>query len=297
MLIIDRIATMHFSPTEEKILAYMEEQGVALENCSLKIAAAACYTQPSTFVRLAKKFEFKGWPAFKKQYLKELQYLTPTTLTIDANLPFTANDSQGQIAQRIAQLTQQSVHDTLEFFDYEVLHQVVQWLRKTPEIKLFSTNANRLMAQEFVLRMNRLQKPTSHTLFVGEERFEAANLQPGAVAIVISYSGENDHILALTDILKQRKIYVVALTSFGGNTLSEQADAVFYLSSRERLYRKISNFTVNVSISYLLNVLYSCYFAEDYQYNLDHLVALSEMLDNRTSKNSAIREQNDQIEQ
>ena len=41
------------------------------------------------------------------------------------------------------------------------------------------------------------------------------------------------------------------------------------IASRERPYSKIANFSTEESVSYLLNVLFSCYFARDYEKNLE----------------------------
>ena len=49
--------------------------------------------------------------------------------------------------------------------------------------------------------------------------------------------------------------------------IRKSLNCVLTMSSRERLYTKISNFATEESIIYILNVLFSCYFAEDYENN------------------------------
>ncbi|TQB28912.1 MurR/RpiR family transcriptional regulator, partial [Enterococcus faecium] len=60
--------------------------------------------------------------------------------------------------------------------------------------------------------------------------------------------------------------------------------------TRERLYSKISNFTINTSICYLLDVLYSCIFAEEYQKNLNHLIKIVQKVDDRPISSSIMEE-------
>ena len=76
--------------------------------------------------------------------------------------------------------------------------------------------------------------------------------------ILISYTGENNVILRTAEILKQNHVPILALTSIGDSTLSSMSTAALRLTTRERLYSKIGNFTINTSICYLLDVLYSC---------------------------------------
>ena len=57
------------------------------------------------------------------------------------------------------------------------------------------------------------------------------------------------------------------MTSIGENSLSKQADLVLRLSTRERLYSKIATFANDMSITYLLDLLYSGIFAQNYLAN------------------------------
>ena len=51
--------------------------------------------------------------------------------------------------------------------------------------------------------------------------------------------------------------------------MSSVADCVLRISSRERLYSKIATFANDASITYVLDVLYSCMFKQDYDTNIE----------------------------
>jgi len=78
---------------------------------------------------------------------------------------------------------------------------------------------------------------------------------------------------------QKRGVPVIALTSAGDNLLRLCADYTFTISSRERLYSKISTFSTESSILYILNVLFSCYFSRNYQANLDYKLDASRQLE------------------
>lgn len=107
---------------------------------------------------------------------------------------------------------------------------------------------------------------------------------------MISYTGENGFIMQIAKILQKQNIPIIALTSIGENTLASFSQAVLRMTTRERLYSKIGNFTINSSICYLLDVLYSCIFAEDYQKNLNHLIEVSELVDKRKTSSAIMAE-------
>ena len=77
----------------------------------------------------------------------------------------------------------------------------------------------------------------------------------------------------------------------GENLLRQHATCTLSMSSRERLYTKISNFATEESINFILNMLYACYFVRDYDRNLEFKTKASRVLEfQRFSQNSDIQE-------
>lgn len=53
------------------------------------------------------------------------------------------------------------------------------------------------------------------------------------------------------------------------------------MSSKERLYTKISNFATEESIQYILNILFSCFYARNYRKNNSFKLRTSHILENQ----------------
>ena len=70
---------------------------------------------------------------------------------------------------------------------------------------------------------------------------------------------------------------------------------VFTMSSKERLYTKIANFATEESLQFILNVLYSCYYREEYQKNCLFKIQSSKILESR--RNAVLNEMQDEAEQ
>ena len=80
-------------------------------------------------------------------------------------------------------------------------------------------------------------------------------------------------------ILKGNNIPVIAITNIGDNTTARLADCVLKICTREKLYSKIATFSTDSAIVYLLDVLYSCIFALDYDANLQLRISTSKMIE------------------
>ncbi|EOL42130.1 hypothetical protein RV11_GL003375 [Enterococcus phoeniculicola] len=294
MLIQEKMQQTHFSSSEQQVIDYLLSHTEGWQDQTIKEIANQVYTHPSTLIRIAKKLGYSGWKELKEAYIEEITYLTSHFATVDANFPFDQSDGVMSIASKIGTLQKMTIDDTLSLLHHDELQKAKQYLLRADTVKLFGGNANTLISQEFALKMSRLGKPTSVSTTFGEGMYEAYNLPESSCAILISYTGENSYLLELLTVLQERKIPVIALTSIGTNQLAEKSNCTLRMTTRERLYSKIGSFTINTSICYLLDVLYSCVFGEHYRKNFNHILNVSQRVDNRRSTSEIIREKNPQ---
>ena len=82
-----------------------------------------------------------------------------------------------------------------------------------------------------------------------------------------------------TPELLERKVPIVAMTSDGDNLLRQKAKYTLTISSRERLYDKISTFSTETSILFIFNIIFSCYFQREYEANLKQKIQKGEKLE------------------
>ncbi|MGL9748712.1 MurR/RpiR family transcriptional regulator [Enterococcus sp. DIV0170] len=290
MLLSEKMKQTDFSNAESALVEYILVKGTAIEPLTIKEIAEANYVHPSTLIRVAKKLGYKGWLELREEFLAEQTYLQTYFEDVDANFPFQTNDGLMTIANKIASLERTTIDDTLSLLNHDDLQKAKQLLLNAKQIKIFGSNANLLISQDFALKMRRIQKNVVMSQTMGEDAYEAFNSQEDTCAILISYTGENGFIMQIAKILQKQNIPIIALTSIGENTLASFSQAVLRMTTRERLYSKIGNFTINSSICYLLDVLYSCVFAENYQKNLNHLIEVSELVDKRKTSSAIMAE-------
>lgn len=291
MLLQEKIAQISFTTTERVVVEYLETHKSSLERTTLRKAAKECFTSPSTFVRVAKKLGFQGWNEFKAAYLQEIKYIDESFHDINANHPFTSEDEMMTIASKMTTLATETVNDTLSMLTHDTLSEAVDLIEKSTEVKIFTRHHNNIIAQEFCLRMNKIGQYTSTNALGGDFFFDAANIREGACALIITYSGESREMEQIMKILREKSVPIILLTSIGDNSLSKLATCVLHITTREKLYSKIGNFSAITSISHLLNILYSCVFSVHYQKNYQHLVNIAKYADNRKASIGIIKEE------
>lgn len=291
MLLQERLETHSFTTSEKQVVDYLLEQQRNIQNKTTAEIAAATFSSKSTLVRIAKKLNYSGWTALKADFLNELDYLEKSVSCIDANYPFTKRDSLMTIANKIARLEIESIEDTLSLITHDDLRRVVDMIAMSSEINIFAASSNLLVAQEFSHQMSRIKKEVKIHSIQGEIFFNAYLAKQDSCGLIITYSGETGSLNQVAKLLVEQNIPVITITSMGENTTARYADAILRLCTREKLYSKISTYSTDAAINYLLNVIYSCVFALDYDANVALKIASSKKIENdRFSDSEILRE-------
>lgn len=294
MSILTLIEQTNFSPSEQQAIEHIIALGWHVQDYTLKQLAQESYTVPATYVRLAKKLKYDGWNEFKEAFVKEIKYQQAHPLDFDLNIPFDNTDSILSIASKVTQLKITALEDTLELIDYKTFTQAVDLLHQARNIRIFASSVNLLLAQEFQFKMNRMKRSVNISRLEGEHLYDILAMNQQDVALVISYSGSSEKMAEITELLKQRQIKMIAITSLTENILTRDADAVLYMATREKLYSKIGQYSTNTSILHLLDLIYSALFAKNFQENLLYTIESAQIANFRKATARVMQEENQQ---
>lgn len=288
MLIIEKIKSTDLSSSEHTIAQYMINQRESIQHLTLKQIAANTHTSPSTFVRLAQKLGYSGWNELKLAYLGELDYLNRHFKSLDANTPFNGSDSMLTIAHKVAQLQEESILDTLSLLNHEDLLKAVDIMKQHNSILMYGAGSVIILMETFQHQMSRIKKRVELPTLQDEQIYNANLADASDCAIIVSYSGETPFSVKIAEILKERGITIIAITSIGENSLSKIADCTLRITTREKSYSKIGTFTSHQSIYTVLNMLYACYFSTDYDVHWDNKVLVSKRLESSRQNTTSI---------
>ena len=289
MLLEQKIKNINLTKNEQIIADYIIDHKYQLKNLSTRDIALATYTSSAGVIRLAKKLSYSGFNELKEDYLSELDYINQHFKEIDANFPFTENQSIMDIAEIMSTLMQETARDTLHLIKHDPLMKATRILQKSSTIYFYAISGNFLLAQNFKLKMNRIGKKVEVDDL--DTPYSSLLITPNDCAIIISYSGQTPSLIKIAKNLKNKKIPVIAITSIGENTLSESADCVLQMTTREKMYSKISNFTTEYSLELLLNILYSCFFKTNYNHFLDYKISNAKQIEHRGANSNIIKEE------
>lgn len=296
MLISQKLEAMTADSKDARatVGAFMLEQRTNLQNLSMQQVADAAYTSRPTLVRIAKKLGYSGWNELVKKFVEECRYYENHFGHIDPNSPFEKGDSPPVIADKVGHVMIESILDTMDMLNMDDLTHAAALLAHAERAAMLCISPNLILAELFQRKMLQIGVYVE-IIRQSEQFFHAVSLGEQDCAIVISYSSNNANRAPMRYLpcLKEQKVPVIAITSAGDNLLRSQADYVLTMSSREKLYSKIATFATEDSIAFLLNALYACCFALDYDRNLQYKIGASREIERQrsTSLRDAMEEQ------
>ncbi|WP_300941691.1 MurR/RpiR family transcriptional regulator [uncultured Dubosiella sp.] len=257
---------------------------------SIDEIARQTHTSKASIVRFAKTLGYEGWKDLKKDLLREKAHAQNAD-GLDFNYPFHKGDDEATIAQQIARVQQESIRDTMEHLDQPMLAQCTDLILHAGKIVVFGIQPNTSVVQLFQRKMLSIGKSVEISDF-REMGMSAKAMNSQDLAMIISYSGNNYSSEPMNTIpyLKENKVPILAITSGGDNYLRMHTPYVLTLCSQERLYTKIANFSTEESLIYLLNVLFACVFARNYDQNNDYKQRSARQIEPGRLKNIHIKE-------
>lgn len=275
MFLFQRIeeAMIKNNDAKANIAEFVLEERKELHKYTISQIAEHTYTSKATVVRFAKALGYEGWKDFMVDFEKELQYEEKHEKDIDANYPFERKDGPQKIVRSILGLQIESIQDTADNLDYVQLKKATDLLVNARRIVIYGLSPHIYLGQLFCRKMMTIGKDAV-CCRPGETGLMTRNLTREDCAIIISYAGNNQNVdpMQRIPLLKRQGVPMIGITSGGDNYIRSAVDIVFSMSTKERLYSKIANFSTEESLNFILNVLFSYCFSRNYDKNLQFKV-------------------------
>lgn len=286
---------MNYHDARHAVGEFVLHEQKNLYKYTINEVAEYSYTSKATVVRFAKTLGFEGWRDFMKAFNAEIKYQETHQADVDANYPFHEKSSHQEIINSLKTLQIESIEDSADLMDLDMLKMATSYLVKAKHIVIFGLSPNIFVGELFRRKMITIGKKVD-IANPGEMGIISRTMGIEDCAIVISYSGNNKQAepMSYLQYLLDQKVSIIGITSGGDNYMRRILPCVFTMSSKERLYTKIANFATEESLQFILNVLYSCYYREEYQKNCMFKIQSSKILESR--RHAVLNEMQDEVE-
>lgn len=257
----------------EKIFVdFIKEHTEQFITMSASDIGTTCFISTSTIYRLCQKLEVTGLSQLKVLVSSSLNAYLQEQKELDYNYPVKEYQTQYQITEKLKEVYHQTVITTQNLMDLEQLRHIASALKKANHIDIYTSAGNIYFAENFKFQMQEIGILVNVPLEDYQQRLAATISDETHLAIIISFEGRGHQIGNIASILKKVKTPIVLISSTSTTSIRGYATYQLYLCPYEDHYQKISSFATRMSLLYLLDCIYTCYFELDYQKHIDYKI-------------------------
>ena len=258
----------------ERVLAdYILKHPEDVLKMSSKDLGKECFVSTATVYRLCDKLGLSGFSDLKIKITSSLDDYRKSNENFNFDFPVNQFQTHYEIIQKIKEDYEQTLNLTANLFSLDQLRLIASAMKKAQIIDVYTSAGNINFALNFQFQMQEIGKQVNVPIDEYQQRLIAASCDENHLAIIITFGGRGILSDILPRILHKVKTPIVLISSYDYTFEDLDPDYQLYISPYENHYKKISSFSTRLSILYILDVLYTCYFKLDYQENIEKKLA------------------------
>ncbi|MDO4619253.1 MAG: MurR/RpiR family transcriptional regulator, partial [Lachnospiraceae bacterium] len=221
----------------------------------------------ASVVRFARSVGYKGFQDFKMDAARDL---LPRSKQLNPILE--QEDDTETICRKIFASEINVLNRTLAGLETETVDLIVDKINKARRVAIFGTGGSYIVAADAQHKFLKIGVETVCHVDADMQQMTAALLTKDDVALCISFSGNNYHVIDCMRSAKNSGAFCVGIISQGKSQLAKIVDAILYASYDETLFQSESVSTRIAQLA-IIDVLVSKLAIENYDrsYNAIHL--------------------------
>lgn len=254
--------------SEKLLIDFIKRKPDDFIKMSAAMISKECYVSSSSLYRFCHKLGCSGLSELKVQISSSRNDYMKEKDDFDFDFPIKPNETQYQITHKLKEVYNQTIISSLNILDLEKLRLTVSKMKKAKYIDIYTSAGNIYFAQNFQFQMQEIGVTVNVPIEEYNQRLVASCSDGSHFAIVISFGGRGLMIMDIIRALKLNNTPIVIITT-PNSPIEKYGDYILYMSPYENHYNKISSFSTRLSLLYILDSIYTCYFELDYKNNLE----------------------------
>ena len=251
------------SPSERHILDFIFENLQDVSNMGIVELGERTFTSTTTVKRLCRKLGIESYTDFRLQLSAEISNYDRMNILKGAQTPVGQYDTIADIITKVSDQNAKSIIETSTLNHPEVISEVIQLMRHAERIDFYGVGPSNVVAKDACIKCMRLGIPSSAWDDPMPMRMNVRSYPKGALALLISYTGETDSIIDVAKELNATGITSVSLTSFGDNRLASLCTHNLYVQASES-WDRLGGMSSRISTLNLVDVLFTALMNTDY---------------------------------
>lgn len=252
------------SPSERHIVDFIFENLQDVSNMGIVELGDKTSTSTTTVKRLCRKLGIESYTDFRLQLSAEIASYDRMNILKGAQTPVGQYDTTADIISKVSDQNAKSIIETSTLNHPDVISEVIHLMKTAERVDFYGVGPSNVVAKDAYIKCLRLGIPSSAIDDPMSMRMNVRAYPKGALAILISYTGETDSIINVAEELNAMGVTSVSLTSFSENRLAAMCTYNLYVQSSES-WDRLGGMSSRISTLNLVDVLFTALMNTDYK--------------------------------
>lgn len=226
-----KIRAIHgtMSSTEANIAAYILKNPEKTISSSTEEMSKASSTSQASIIRFCKILGYTGFKEMKIRMAQELGSSVPRIITDIETV------RELDFVRELLSSSVQALQKTSYSVDKTMLDSAIDAISGAGQVDIYGAGESEIVGEDLHLLLKRLGIPGSIYSNPHLQAISGAALNPGDVAVGISFSGCTSNTIDALDLASQAGATTIGITNFSDFPLAEQADILLETDAGEPL--------------------------------------------------------------
>lgn len=167
--------------------------------------------------------------------------------------------------ESIAAVYESTLRDTRELLDPASIDRAARLLTQAETVDIYTQSHNLFPAQMFCNRLLSFGRVATCHKGIERQTWSALSSDETHSALLIPYSGLGPNLATLLPILAERQVPAVLIGTPRAEQLNPGLSCYLHVSDQESPQDRITQFASHIAVQYVLDSLYGCMFALDWE--------------------------------
>ena len=263
--------------SENEVLRFLINQTREAVEMDIHTMAKKCFCSPATIVRICKKNGFSGFKELKQALWNDMNF---SKQLMQVNLDAPSGEKIPNIVANVLNTNIMAIQNIYNLLDFDELDRIVALLLSQRYVYLYGIGASFLVAKDFQQKLERINKRTFLYEDIHLQLISSTNLEPGDVAIIVSYSGITKEIIEIAQNVKMCGGKIIAITKYGTNKLSSMSDFNLFVPMLEKPLR-VGASSSRVSQLSVVDIVYNTYISLEKDKSMEKILSTNKLLEKK----------------
>lgn len=263
--------------SEKEVLRFLINQTREAVEMDIHTMAKKCFCSPATIVRICKKNGFSGFKELKQALWNDMNF---SKQLMQVNLDAPSGEKIPNIVANVLNTNIMAIQNIYNLLDFDELDRIVALLLSQRYVYLYGIGASFLVAKDFQQKLERINKRTFLYEDIHLQLISSTNLEPGDVAIIVSYSGITKEIIEIAQNVKMCGGKIIAITKYGTNKLSSMSDFNLFVPMLEKPLR-VGASSSRVSQLSVVDIVYNIYISLEKDKSMEKILSTNKLLEKK----------------